>query len=97
MIPIKKAFSLLLVLCLTVVMSSPLSAQQKQTTATKLININSATIQELSTLPRIGEQTAKRIVEFRKTHGKFKRIQDLMKVKGIGEKTFKKFEKLITV
>lgn len=70
---------------------------KKNPAQSKLININTADVKQLTVLPRIGESTAKRIIEFRKKNGKFKRIQDLMKVKGIGEKTFKKLEKRITV
>ena len=70
---------------------------KKNPDQSKLININTADVKQLTELPRIGESTAKRIIEFRKKNGKFKRIQDLMKVKGIGEKTFKKLEKRITV
>jgi competence protein ComEA len=40
---------------------------------------------------------AQRIIEFREKNGKFKKIQELMKVKGIGEKTFKRFEKMVTI
>ena len=72
-------------------------SSQKKPGASKLVNINTAGVKQLSELPRIGEKTAQRIIEFRKKNGKFKRTQDLMKVKGIGEKTFKKLEKMITV
>jgi competence protein ComEA len=62
-----------------------------------LININTAGADELKKLPRIGEKMSQRIIEYRKKNGKFKRIEDIMKVKGIGEKTFKGFEKMITI
>ncbi len=61
------------------------------------IDINSATAQELQELPRIGETVAQRIVEFRQKNGKFKKIEELMKVKGIGEKTFLQLKDRITV
>ncbi len=63
----------------------------------KLININTAGVDQLVKLPRIGQKIAERIIQFRKKNGKFKRVQDIMKVKGIGEKTFKKFEKMLKV
>jgi competence protein ComEA len=72
-------------------------ADQKTATSAKRVNINSAGIKQLVTLPRIGEKIAQRIIDFRKKHGKFKRVQDLMKVKGIGEKTFAKLKERITV
>ena len=62
-----------------------------------LININTAGAEGLKKLPRIGEKMAQRIIEYRQKNGKFKRITDIMKVKGIGEKTFKGFEKMITI
>lgn len=66
---------------------SPLQAQSKATA--KKVNINTASLDELQTLPRIGEKVAQRIVDYRKEHGDFKKIEELMKVKGVGEKTFK--------
>jgi len=63
----------------------------------KKININTASIAELQKLPRIGEVVAKRIVDFRDKNGKFKKIEEIMKVRGIGEKTFTNIKDLITV
>jgi comEA protein len=63
----------------------------------KLININTATVEELITLPRIGPKIAARIVDYRKQHGNFTVKKDLTKVKGIGPKTFEKLRHLITV
>ena len=72
-------------------------ARQKSGSKSNLVNINTADVASLSTLPRIGEKTAQRIIDYRKKNGKFKRIEDLLKVKGIGEKVFAKFKNLITV
>ncbi len=52
------------------------------------INVNQASVAQLAMLPRIGEKVAERIVEYRKEHGSFGRPEDLMEVKGIGEKLF---------
>ncbi len=57
----------------------------------KKININKATKSQLMTLPGIGETTAEKIIHYRENEGKFKRVEDLLKVKGIG---VKKLEKL---
>jgi competence protein ComEA len=54
----------------------------------KKININQASAKEFSNLPRIGTKQAERIVEYRKEHGNFTRVEDLMEVKGVGEKLF---------
>ena len=52
-----------------------------------LVNINTATVEQLMTLDGIGESYAARIVEFREKNGTFQSPEDLLKVKGIGEKT----------
>lgn len=57
----------------------------------KPINVNSADIKTLSTsLKNIGQKKAARIVKYRTEHGEFKSLTDLMKVKGIGQKTIDK-------
>ena len=55
----------------------------------KKININTASADELKDLKGIGEKKAAAIIEFRETNGNFKQPEDLMKVPGIGPKTFK--------
>ncbi len=62
-----------------------------------LTNINLATTIELDSLPGIGETFAKRIVEYREQNGDFQTIEDIMKVKGIGENLFEDIKDLITV
>jgi competence protein ComEA len=61
------------------------------------LNLNAATEQQLEALPGIGPATATRIVEYRKKNGPFKKAEDLMNVKGIGEKSFLKLKGLVTV
>lgn len=61
------------------------------------ININTATVDELVLLKGIGKVNAEKIVEFRDQQGKFGSIEELMNVKGIGEKTFEKNKDRITV
>ncbi|MBD3414515.1 MAG: hypothetical protein GF421_08810 [Candidatus Aminicenantes bacterium] len=61
------------------------------------ININTASHAELQKLPRIGEVVAQRIIDFREANGKFKKIEEIMKVRGIGEKTFENIKDRITV
>lgn len=61
------------------------------------ISINNATIEELMTLPGIGEAKAKEIVNYRETNGPFQDINDLMNVPGIGESLFVKIQEDITL
>lgn len=63
----------------------------------KKININTASLVELQKLPRIGEKVGQRIIDFRKKNGRFRKVEEIMKVKGIGEKMFSKIKSLITV
>jgi len=61
------------------------------------VDINKASEKELMTVRGIGETLAKRIVQFREEHGPYNRAEDLMKVQGIGEKSFEKIRPYITV
>ena len=61
------------------------------------INLNTATIEQLDALPGIGKKTAELIIEYRTKSGGFKRIEELMNVKGIGEKSFLKLKPLVVV
>ncbi len=61
------------------------------------LNLNTATASQLEALPGIGARTAERIVEYRQKNGGFKKIEELMNVRGVGEKSFLKLKTLITV
>jgi len=61
------------------------------------ININRATSVDLMMVPGIGDKTAQRIVQFRRENGGFKRMEDLMKIKGIKEKKFEKLRKFFCI
>lgn len=61
------------------------------------VNINTATADELSRLPGIGETFAARIIEYRVSHSGFKNIEELRNVKGIGEKKFEKIKRFVVL
>jgi len=61
------------------------------------VNINTASASELETLPRVGPKVAQRIIDFRTKNGNFKKVEEIMKVQGIGEKVFDDIKDLITV
>ncbi|KRN94049.1 DNA uptake protein related DNA-binding protein [Pediococcus stilesii] len=65
--------------------------------STKLVNINSATKEELQSLNGVGEKKADQIINFREEQGEFKTIEDLKKVQGIGQKIFEGLQDSITV
>ncbi len=64
---------------------------------TPKINLNTATFSQLDSLPGIGPVIAERILELRERSGPFQRIEDLLNIRGIGEKKFLKLQDLITV
>lgn len=74
---------------------------QNRTTADRLpnkpelLNINTATVEELQTLPNIGEAAAQRIIEYRTQHGTFANVDALQNVKGIGPKTLEKLRPFV--
>jgi len=97
--------ALLMILAIVALAAITPSAEQKPSsppaktsaTATAPINLNTATQAQLETLPGIGAKAAQRILEFRQKNGSFKKVEDLMNVKGIGEKAFLKLKPLLTV
>jgi competence protein ComEA len=63
----------------------------------ELININSATLEQLDTLPGIGPSKAKAIIDYRAKYGNFRSLEQLMEVKGVGPKIFAKMKVNITI
>lgn len=60
------------------------------------VNINTATKEQLDTLPGVGPSTAEKIIQYRNENGKFKSIEDIKNVKGIGESKYSKIKDFIT-
>ncbi len=69
----------------------------KEVPAEKSINLNTAGIEEFTRLPGIGEKTAEKIIELRTRRGKFRKPEELLDVKGIGEVKFSKIKKYIYI
>ena len=63
---------------------------------TKKININTADLYELTSIPSVGEKTAQKIIDYREKK-KFKKIEDIMNIEGIGENKFKNMKDYISV
>jgi competence protein ComEA len=75
---------------------APRAAAAKPASGT-VVNINTASASDLEGLPGIGAKTAARIVEYRQKNGPFKKVEELMNVRGVGEKNFLKLKPQITV
>jgi competence protein ComEA len=89
-----------------IIVSSPAMSAAQATRATgsttarqavATVNINTASVKELDALPGIGTKTAQLIVEYRQKNGPFKKVEELMNVRGVGEKSFLKLKPQLTV
>ena len=93
-----------LILCVGL-LCSPMSATAQQAEANPAaktanaakVNLNSATAEQLTSLPGVGHATARLIIEYRERAGKFNRIEELMNIRGIGERRFETLRDLVTL
>lgn len=72
-------------------------AADNSESSTRKININQASATQLAFLPHVGIKAGERIVEYRKSHGPFGQPEELMEVKGIGEKLFAQLKPYLTL
>jgi competence protein ComEA len=87
-----------LALCLGLALSSvSVLAQKSGAAPSEKINLNSATAEQLQSISGIGPAMAKRILEYRAKVGKFNKIEEIINVKGIGEKKFQKIKDRLAV
>jgi len=87
-----------LLLCFGLMLAPAAALAQKATApAQGKININTATAEQLQTLPGVGPVLAKTIIEHRTKSGKFNKIEEIINVKGMGEKKFQKIKDRLTV
>jgi len=93
----RMAFALSLVLCITLSLAPLALAQKGKAQSSEKVNLNTATAEQLQTLPGIGPAMAKRVLEYRAKVGKFTKIEELLNVKGIGEKRFQRIKDRLLV
>lgn len=92
-----------MVLCGVLGMPILLQGQEASPAATEAaervapVDLNTATLEELQTLPGVGPTLAMRIVEYRERSGGFERVEELMNVRGVGEVSFLRLRGLITI
>jgi len=93
----KKFLVLFLAVVFVAAFAPALWSQQAQEEGTEKVNINTATAEEIAQLKNIGSTYAMRIVEYRQENGPFEKAEDILKVKGIGEKTYELNKNRISV
>ena len=83
-------------MCMTLAAALASSVLAAQPSGNGQVNINTATVQELQLLPRVGASLAQRIVDFRAANGPFKAPEELARVKGMGEKSFARLQSYVS-
>jgi competence protein ComEA len=102
---VRTVLSLVVVSCLLGAFPSASVAAQSKAPArtaakpasTAIVNLNTASASDLEGLPGIGAKTAARILEYRQKNGPFKKVEELMNVRGVGEKNFLKLKPQLTI
>ena len=91
------AILLLAVAALVLLPGTARGAAAQAPAPSEKVNINTAGVDELVALPGIGKSYAERIVEYRQKNGPFKKVEDILNVRGIGEKTFERIRDRLTI
>jgi competence protein ComEA len=94
---LNRVFAAAIACAVAAVLSSGMAQAAAKPGPSGKVNINTATSEQLTTLPGVGEKLATRIIEYRQKAGGFKSTQELMNVRGIGEKSFAKLAPHLTV
>ena len=88
----------IVVVCLGLLLGPAMApAQQAKPVSVEKINLNTATVEQLQKLPGVGPALAKAIIEYRTKSGKFTKIEEIINVKGMGEKKFLLIKDRLTV
>lgn len=93
---LRRAGAAVLLACLLALLPLYAGAANKKPPA-QPVNLNTATSEELQQVPGIGPVTAEKIIRMRRAYGRFKRVDDLLSIKGIGRKRLEKMRKYLTV
>jgi competence ComEA-like helix-hairpin-helix protein len=88
-------FSLIFLFLSLICAPAVLSAKKKP--PARPVNINTATSEELQQVPGIGPATAEKILQMRKSYGAFKSVDDLLAIRGLGQKRLEKMRRYLTV
>lgn len=86
-----------LIFLIAIAIASLVPAHAEEGAEQPVININTATAEQLALLPRVGPKVAQRIIDWREQHGPFVKSTDLLQVRGIGAKSYELLEKYIVV
>ncbi len=87
----------IMTLALAAMLAGQAFAAPAATGAAGKVNVNTASVEQLQLLPRVGPALAQRIVEFRSANGAFKAPEELIAVRGIGEKSFANLKSYVAV
>jgi comEA protein len=87
----------IVLVCLGLTLAPLTSLAQQSKAGPEKVNLNTATAEQLQNLPGIGPATAKSIIDYRSKVGKFNKIEEIINVRGIGEKKFQVIKDRLTV